>query len=63
MLNTGDVIVQAKPLLKSTETFEFINHLNVWDSLLSKFKRINLSLQENNLDVVYRAQIISGFLS
>lgn len=61
--NTGDTIVKAKSIIKSIETFEFIAYLCFWDTLLTKINRINLSLQEKNLDVARGAQMISGLLS
>lgn len=57
--NTGDRIVQAKSQINSIKTFEFINQ-SFWDSFLSKINRINLSLQEKNLDVVLGAEMIRG---
>ncbi|XP_050321353.1 zinc finger MYM-type protein 1-like [Bactrocera neohumeralis] len=60
---TGDTIVQAKSLLKSIQTFEFIVLLKFWDSLLSQINRVNLALQDKKLDIARAAKMIKGLLS
>ncbi|XP_039954213.1 uncharacterized protein LOC120770697 [Bactrocera tryoni] len=60
---TGDTIVQAKSLLKSIRTFEFIVLLKFWDSLLSQINRVNLALQDKKLDIARAAKMIKGLLS